>query len=137
MNSFKTIFAGNLNLALDECRDKVPRKGKGRQNVVGRMFKVDQKAARKWLEGEGFPTLEKSIEIAMRLNVAVEWLLTGRGEKRVMEQTNIQLAELINAFWLLPDLQRSEMVNYANYLVKKNTSERSMGVSIEQPYKQH
>lgn len=77
----KIAFAHRLNEALSEAG--VPAKFEGRQVVVAQMFGVTQKGARKWLEGEGMPTLEKSIEIAKRLGVAIEWLLTGRGARRV------------------------------------------------------
>jgi transcriptional regulator with XRE-family HTH domain len=76
----KSAFSSRLNEALDDAG--VPPKFDGRQVAVAKMFGVSQKGARKWLEGEGLPTLEKCIEIATRLNVHVEWLATGRGPKR-------------------------------------------------------
>lgn len=66
------------------CDDKhVPPKGENRQSVVGKQFGVSQKGARKWLEGEGFPSIEKMIKIAKWGDVAFEWLATGRGPKEL------------------------------------------------------
>jgi len=77
----KAAFSDRLNELCDE--DGIPPKGKNRQKLVGERFSVSQKGARKWLEGEGFPDMEKCLEIAEEFNVTVEWLLTGRGPKRV------------------------------------------------------
>lgn len=74
-------FATRLNEICDERG--VPPKYHNRQKVLGDQFGVTQKGARKWLEGESFPTLEKAIKIALWGSVNVEWLLTGRGEKYV------------------------------------------------------
>lgn len=76
----KTTFAARLNELLDEAG--LPAKYEGRQLALAEMFGVSQKGARKWLEGEGLPTLERCIQIAERFGVNTEWLLTGRGPKR-------------------------------------------------------
>jgi transcriptional regulator with XRE-family HTH domain len=55
----------------------------GRQTALARQFQVSQPAARKWLSGDGLPTLEMAIRIAMWGQVNVEWLLTGRGPRSV------------------------------------------------------
>ena len=73
----KRKFSDRLNQALD--RAGFPSKGDGRQNAVGKEFKVTQKGARKWLEGEGIPHTKRLPAIAARLQVTVEWLLTGDG----------------------------------------------------------
>jgi len=75
----KRAFASRLNAICDDKR--VPPKGQNRQAEVARIFGVSQKGARKWLEGEGLPTLERAIEMALWADVSVEWLLTGRGER--------------------------------------------------------
>lgn len=76
----KQAFARRLNLALD-AHNVVP-KHKGRQEVVGEMFDVSQKGARKWLEGESIPMTKRIAIIAKELNVRGEWLLTGMGPMR-------------------------------------------------------
>lgn len=74
----KVEFSKRLNMALDAFG--VPPKGKGRQTQTAKIFGVGQKGARKWLEGEGFPSSEKMAEIASRLGVRLDWLASGRGE---------------------------------------------------------
>ncbi|EKE01214.1 MAG: hypothetical protein ACD_21C00190G0003 [uncultured bacterium] len=77
-NKHKTeqlLFAERLNHALDIFG--IPPKGRGRQLVVAKMFNVSQKGASKWLEGKTFPEIGKIKTIAERLNINIEWLLTG------------------------------------------------------------
>jgi hypothetical protein len=80
----RETFGKRFNQLCDE--QGIPPKGKNRQKIVGIRFSVTQQGARKWLEGEGFPEMEKAIEIAISFNVCVEWLLTGRGPKRVAQK---------------------------------------------------
>jgi len=79
----KLAFAERLNALCDEM--KVPPKGQARQSTVAGIFEVTQKGARKWLEGEGYPSLDMARRIAVWGNVQIEWLLTGRGLKRITE----------------------------------------------------
>lgn len=113
-------FSARLNQALDEAQltPPVPQKHRGRQRHVAKLFKVDQKAARKWLEGDGYPKMETVILIAKKLQVAVEWLLTGRGEKRVMDNTENQMGHLID-MWLKmrPEIQ-DHWLTYGEFLLK-------------------
>jgi hypothetical protein len=73
----KEEFAARMNQVADLL--EIPKKGKNRQKSFGNLFSVSQEAARKWLEGESFPSTEKAIQIAKRANVNFEWLMTGRG----------------------------------------------------------
>ena len=73
-------FAERLN---ELCNDmKVPPKGKNRQAALAKIFTVSQKGARKWLEAEGWPTVERGVQIAKWGKCSFEWLMTGRGPKR-------------------------------------------------------
>lgn len=116
-DEIKREFAKRLNDVLDEMG--IPPKGKGRQKKVAAMFGVDQKAARKWLEAEGFPEFERCIQIALKLNVAMEWLLTGRGEKHVVDDTNALLAELLGVWYRMQPDAQEEVLRYAHYLINK------------------
>ena len=118
----KEAFTKRLNLALDRSDLGVPAKGKGRQTYVGKLFHVGQKAARKWLEGDGFPKLEQCIYIAKETKVSFEWLMTGRGEMRMLEQVQ----EAIGRTTAIADMllrmdadAQSEWINYGEYLLKK------------------
>jgi len=74
----KAEFSERMNLIADKLG--IPPKGQNRQLLFGKMFKVSQEAARKWLEGESIPQISKCIEIAKKADVSFEWLMTGRGE---------------------------------------------------------
>lgn len=75
-----TNFAARLNEALDEM-EFFP-KGKGRQVRLAEEFGISQKGARKWLEGESFPEIDKGIALAKMTGVRFEWLYTGNLPKR-------------------------------------------------------
>ena len=80
MEELDPSFANRLNEICDDMG--IPPKGKNRQAEFAKLMHVSQKGARKWLEGEGMPTMHRCIQIAIWAGVAVEWLITGRGEKR-------------------------------------------------------
>ena len=48
---------------------------------MGRFFGVSKAMAWNYYKGIKLPSMEKAIEIAEKLGVCVEWLLTGRGPK--------------------------------------------------------
>ena len=75
-NDPNTLFARRLHTALDKAGVVG---GRGRQTAVGKMFGISQKGAAKWLRGEGMPKIQRIKEIADRLQVRGEWLLTGSG----------------------------------------------------------
>jgi hypothetical protein len=122
----KEGFARRMNRVADLL--KIPPKGQNRQFLLGKKFSVSQESARKWLEGESFPTTEKCIEIAKEANVSFEWFVTGRGDEpyfyepapdspeetvlRVMEkmdeQDKYKLVQLTKAFATPPPASQSE-----------------------------
>lgn len=74
----KQAFSNRLNAILD--LDHIPEKGKGRQGSLAKIFDVSDKGARKWIEGESIPSLERLIDIVKEFKdtgVTIEWLLTG------------------------------------------------------------
>jgi transcriptional regulator with XRE-family HTH domain len=78
-------FAARLN---EICNDKgMPLKFAGRQAALADVIieltgeKISPKAARKWLEGEGFPSTDKMILLAKWAGVKSEWFLSGDGAK--------------------------------------------------------
>lgn len=97
----KYAFAARMSEVADML--KIPPKGKNRQKLLGDVFGVSQESARKWLEGESFPTTEKCIEIAKMAKVHYEWFMTGRGPKRVTDDadyrtvTPCEVAEMVKS----------------------------------------
>ena len=53
-----------------------------KQSELAKKFGVKQPTVNHWLSGEKLPTFKRTIAIAEQLGVCVEWLLTGRGDKR-------------------------------------------------------
>jgi transcriptional regulator with XRE-family HTH domain len=82
-DSEKAAFALRLNEICDDM--DVPPKGRGRQTVLKTVVDLSQNAVLKWLEGEGYPSLENARRLAVWANVHIEWLLSGRGPKRIGE----------------------------------------------------
>jgi transcriptional regulator with XRE-family HTH domain len=54
----------------------------GRQVALARVFGVTNKAARRWLEGLGYPEMAMAVRIADWADVNLTWLLQGSGPKR-------------------------------------------------------
>lgn len=71
-------FARRLN---EVCDDMGLPKERGRQTALAATFKVTNKAARKWLIGEGLPELALAVRIANWGSVSALWLLQGAGDK--------------------------------------------------------
>jgi len=52
------------------------------------MFGSKPAIAQKWLQGSALPSYRKCIAIASRFNVASEWLMTGRRQRRIDSTTH-------------------------------------------------
>lgn len=77
-------FSSRFNAALDYI--DFPPKGKARQTKLGEWFKVTQKGARKWIEGEAIPKQTRHQEVIEKLNkrgacITGEWLFYGDQSK--------------------------------------------------------
>ena len=127
----KAKFSARLNMALDESPLGIPAKGEGRQVVVAKMFSVGQKAARKWMEGEGFPEMEKCIIIARKLNVSIEWLLTGRGKRHMIDDANAGLTKLLALWFRMSEPLQNEVIDYSAYLIEKSQPAQSPAGKVD------
>lgn len=81
MKDARLAFAERL---IEICTEKNLR-AHGRQAALGRLLKVTQPGVKKWFDGESIPDTEKVIELATWGGVCFEWLMTGRGPKRIDE----------------------------------------------------
>lgn len=84
-NSERIAFARRLNELCDANPNDIPPTYKGRQVALAKKFDVTPNGARKWLQGEAFPAIDKCIEIAKWGGVNFEWLMTGNGAKQLGE----------------------------------------------------
>lgn len=81
MKDARLAFADRL---IEICTEK-KLKPHGRQAALGRILKVTQPGVKKWFDGESLPDTDKLIELAIWGEVCFEWLMTGRGPKRIDE----------------------------------------------------
>lgn len=116
----REAFSKRLNEICDDMG--VPPKGDGRQLRLAKKFDVNQKGARKWLEGEAMPQMTTMIAIARWADVSIEWLITGRGEKRqtlsVQEPVSPYLARTAAALAALPETMQGVAVAHIEALAK-------------------
>lgn len=89
----KKAFALRLQQVLLE--KNYPPKFQGQQEQLARDFDVTPKTAGNWLNGEKMPTHERMIEMALRYNVCIEWLETGRGLKYPLSEREQDLIQEI------------------------------------------
>jgi transcriptional regulator with XRE-family HTH domain len=125
----KKEFSKRLHIALESSGAS----GGGRhrpytQESVGKMFGVSQKGARKWLKGEGFPKTEQCIAIAKKLDVALEWLMTGKGPMR-MTNPGVEAASMAEAVldvWMMmsPEVQQ-EWLDFGQWLLDKRKEKKN------------
>ena len=77
-------FSKRLNTALEKKGLPV----RGRATELAKTFSVTTKAASKWLNGEALPDTKKIIDLAIWLDISVEWLLTGN--ERTTDNSNVR-----------------------------------------------
>lgn len=74
-------IGNRLNEALEEAgytKDKY----KNLTETLANKFDVKHATISDWRNGKKCPTMRNAIDIAKKLDICVEWLLTGRGHKR-------------------------------------------------------
>lgn len=52
------------------------------QAAAAALVGIKQPSVQEWKQPGGFPTMDRAVVLATKLNVNVEWLLTERGPKR-------------------------------------------------------
>jgi hypothetical protein len=112
MTTERTIEQGLFSARLNTLADEAQMKQRGRSALLGGLFGSSQKGARRWLTGDGFPTLQKCIEMSLHFGVHLEWLMTGRGAKNVLAKDDPYLT-FINIFTSLPDEPKNQIVLFA------------------------
>ena len=121
-NKEKTGFQRRFNEVVNEYPFEPPLPaGRGRQAGVHLFLKehgliMDKTSVRKWLAGEGFPTIEHGVVLAKIFHVQLDWLMTGRGAKRTMDESNHELVELLDIWFRLPAADREQWKKYGEFL---------------------
>jgi transcriptional regulator with XRE-family HTH domain len=111
-----TTFAARLNEVCDDM--KLPLHG--RQTLLAKKFGVTQGATKKWLTGEGYPTMDKLIAICEWSDVNINWLTMGRGPKRegAVDTKSLVLGEAIEA---MQTEDRQQVLDFIGYKFERST----------------
>lgn len=132
----RDAFAARLNELCDDMG--LPPKGEGRQVALASKFGVSQKGARKWLEAESMPQTQKIIEIAKWADISTEWLLSGRGKKRLdaptlTEFTSEQIARVVQVMEGLAPYEQEIIASQAEALKQTFRNKPEPARAVERP----
>lgn len=82
------------------------------QANAAKLIGIQQPSISDWNKPGGFPSVENAVDLALRLNVCVEWLFTERGPKRPAPTDDA--AQRLWAVWdQLDDLTKGEIIGTA------------------------
>lgn len=90
----------------------------GRQTMLAKRFGVTQGATKKWLNGEGFPNMDKIVAICEWADVNVNWLVMGTGPKKT-GGADIKTVVLGEALQALPDQDRQQVMDFIGYKIER------------------
>jgi len=111
----REAFARRMEIVCDELGLAA---GHGRQTALANRFGVTPKAARKWLQGLGYPEMERAVEICEAAKVNVNWLLQGvppmRGER--IDPHTLLLAQAIES---LPDSEQAAVLEFLRFELRR------------------
>jgi transcriptional regulator with XRE-family HTH domain len=90
------------------------------QSAIARQLDLGQSAVAKWAHGSGYPTLRKCIQIARLTGVSVEWLLTGRGNKKLEGNDMDDMTQSLLERWSdLPEPAKREILEFVEFRAAK------------------
>lgn len=115
MNDEKPLFAERFKQALTASKY-----AEWSNERFGNMVGVSKQAVSQWKRGDAIPGIYTAIEVAKKLEIALDWLLTGRGPMRIEEKKmdpNTQL--LVVAFENLPFEGKKEVLGYMAYVLER------------------
>lgn len=117
MSDLSEGFARRLHEVCDEMG--IPKHGKNRQGVLAKRFVVSQTAARKWLTGTGWPTMENLIDICDWAQIHLDWLCRGKGEKYLPSNaaTDDRIAYVLRAMQESPSYKVDEIKSIVQIIV--------------------
>lgn len=117
--NIKTAFAARLNTILDEAG--YPPKHYGRQERLAKEWGVTPRSASNWLNGEKLPTYERILEIAIRYQVSADWLQTGLGLKKPLDDQERAHIEEVREL----GIQEREQVYRITKVIKQTPADRA------------
>jgi transcriptional regulator with XRE-family HTH domain len=102
------------------CDDLGIPAGRGRQTDLARLVGLNPNAARKWLQGAGYPTIDIAVWLADRAGVHVNWLLQGTLPKRIHNRTDTKVLILDEALHTLPPNDAQQVFDFITYKIEKS-----------------
>ncbi len=110
-------FAGRLHEVCDDMH--LPKHG--RQTLLAKKFGVTQGATKKWLTGEGYPTIDNIVAICEWAGVNVNWLIQGTGPKRTdtVDTKSLVLGEAIET---MPEPDRQQVLDFIEYKIDRSSA---------------
>lgn len=91
----------------------VPQLSMRQEDIAKDVGLAFQSAVTKWKTGKGEPSFEVYCKLATQAGVAVEWLITGRGDMRPREATDPITAQVIEALDALKPEGKIEVLKAA------------------------
>ncbi len=115
--TFQVAFSARLN----EVCDDMGLPAHGRQTLLAKQFGVTQGATKKWLTGEGYPTMDKLVAVCEWAGVNMNWLTMGAGPKRTdaIDTKSLVLGEAIEA---MHADDRQQVLDFIGYKFERSTS---------------
>lgn len=85
---------------------------------LARELNTSQSTIFSWFRNGSIPSFDYAIKISNILNVSLDWLATGKGDK--VKSENIDVYIPIKSIWdKLSECNRQELLNFGNYLISK------------------
>ena len=116
MEKVKLQFSDRLNEACDSAGVPVW----GRQRFLAKKLNLAQPSVSKWFLNKSLPTIDNIAELADLLNVRIEWLVTGRGQKIKNSESTKEFSECVEILATLSPEQQQLVLDFTKMI--KNRS---------------
>lgn len=114
VESEQTSRVANPETPWDRIREAMREHGtKPTQKECAALLGITQPSVWEWASSGGSPSVENAITLGNKLNVCVEWILTGRGPKRPGPPMEPAAEALWNVWARIPEEDRKAVVGYA------------------------
>ena len=110
----QTLEVVHGQTAWDRIRDAMREHGlKPTQKECAALLGITQPSVWEWASSSGSPSIENAITLGSKLNVCVEWVLTGKGPKRPGPPMEPTAQALWDLWTRIPEEDRPVVVGFA------------------------
>lgn len=113
--------------ASEKFPERFPTPSSVTQKAAGKLIGKSQNAGFKWKHGI-LPERKHMAELAVQLDVAVEWLETGRGPKFVPAANDPVSAEIFRLVADADELRKMEFLNFLQYVSDRGEAKTATSV---------